>query len=157
MCLRIFRTVLGHAGQNDFGVRAQHGELDVQRRVEHGVGRLLEGEYPAVFGLADVLPLGDGLPGGEGSLVVVAYDAAQQPVVADGYPVVVVQRYAGQRRDVYLVFHCVVNLLCQQRVQCVYALDDEHGVGRQLQPLAVPLALARDEVVLRNLHALALD
>ena len=70
---------------------AEHGKLDVQGRVEHGVGRLLEGEDPPVFGLAHVLPLGDGLPSRVGTLVVVADDAPKQTVVADRDPVVVVE------------------------------------------------------------------
>ena len=94
--LGIFFTVAGHRGENDFGMGAQHGKLDVECRVEHSVCRLLEGEDPLVLSLADILPLGNSLLRGKGSLVVVANDAAQQSVVACRYPVVVVERDAGQ-------------------------------------------------------------
>ena len=152
----VFRTVLGYAGEYQFGVDAQHGELDVQGRVEHHVGRLLIGEYPLFLSLADVLPLADGLLCGESTFVVVADDAAQQPVVACRYPVVVVERDAGQRRDIDLVFQRVVYLLRQQGVQGVDALDDEHRVARQPQAFTVEFALAGDEVILWHLYRLAL-
>ena len=77
---------------------AQHSKLDVKCRVEHYIGRFLEREYPLILGLAHTLPLTDGLAGRECSLVVIAYDAAQQTIVLCGYPVVVVERYAGQCR-----------------------------------------------------------
>ena len=75
---------------------AQDGKLDVQRRVEHSVGSFLIGEYPFILCLTDILPLGNGLARRIGSLVVVADDATQQAVVADGNPVVVVERDAGK-------------------------------------------------------------
>ena len=102
--LAVLRTVLGNRCQDDLGMGPQHGELDVEGRVEHDVSRLLIGEDPLVLGGAHVLPLADGLLGGVGPLVVVADDAPQQAVVAGGYPVVVVERHAGQGRDVDLVF-----------------------------------------------------
>ena len=111
--LRVFRTVLGYGGQNDLRMRSQHGEFDVQRRVEHHVGRFLIGEYPLVFGLTHVFPLGNGLLGGIGTLVVVADDTAQQSVVADGNPVVVVDGDTGEGGYIYLVFQRVGQFLCQ--------------------------------------------
>ena len=74
----------------------QYRKLDVQGRVEHGIGRLLEGEDPLILCLTYVLPLGDGLLCGISPFVVVANDAAQQSVVADGNPVMVVERDTGQ-------------------------------------------------------------
>ena len=79
---------------------AQNGKLDIERRVEHHVGRFLEWEYPLILGLAHTLPLTDGLTGRECSLVVIAYDATQQAIILCGNPVVVVERYAGQGRNV---------------------------------------------------------
>ena len=116
---------------------AQHGKLDVEGRVEHHVGSLLIGEYPLVFGLTHILPLRDGLLGGKGAFVVVADDAAQQTVVANGNPVVVIQRDTGQRRGVDLVFHGIRNILRQQRVQSMDTFYDKYGVASQLQLLAV--------------------
>ena len=109
MSLRIFGTVLRHGGENEFGMGAQHGKLDVECRVEHHIGRLLIGEDPLFLGLAHALPLTDGLAGGIGTLVVVANDAAQQAVVLRGDPVVVIEGDAGQGRDVDLVFQFVVD------------------------------------------------
>ena len=88
--LGVFGTVLGNRGKYDLCMCAQHGKLNVQGRVEHHVGRLLEGEYPLVFGSEHVLPLGNGLLGGIGAFVIVANDATQQAVVANGNPVVVI-------------------------------------------------------------------
>ena len=68
----------------------------------------------------------------------------------------VVERDARQRRDVYLVFQVVGYLPCQQGVQRVDALYDQHRVAAYLQLLAVILAFARGEVILRHLHALTL-
>ena len=124
MGLGIFGTILRNTGENDLSVSAQHGKLDVEGRVEHCVGTLLIGEYPLVLGLADVLPLGNGLLGGKGSLVVVADDTAQLAVVANGNPVVVVERDAGQCRNIDLVFQGVGNFLRQQGVQGVNTLND---------------------------------
>ena len=70
---------------------AQNSKLDVECRVEHNIGRLLEREYPLFFGIKYVLPLGYGLLGREGTFVVVADDATQQAVVTNGNPVVVVE------------------------------------------------------------------
>ena len=72
-------------------MRPQHGKLDVECRVEHHVGTFLEGRYPLILSSQHVLPLGDGLLGGKGSLIVVADDTAQQTVVAGGDPVVVIE------------------------------------------------------------------
>ena len=67
----------------------------------------------------------------------------------------VVERDAGQRRDVNLELRGVRNRLREQRVQRVYALDDEHAVALQLQLLTVILAFSCNEVILRNLYAFA--
>ena len=56
---------------------AQYSKLDVQGRVEHGIGRLLEGEDPLILSLTHILPLGDGLLSRISPFVVVAYDTAQ--------------------------------------------------------------------------------
>ena len=133
-------------------MRPQHGKLNIQGRVEHCVGRLLEGEYPLVFSLTYVLPLGDGLLCRVGTFVVVADDAPQQAVVAHGYPVVVVYGYAGEGRDVDLVLQRVIDLLREQGVQGVDAFDDEHCVTAQFQFFPVVLALARHEVVFRYFY-----
>ena len=95
---------------------AQYGELDIEGRVEHDVGTLLIREYPLVLSLHDILPLGNGLLSGKGSLIVVAYNATQQAVVANGNPVVVVEGDTGQCRNIDLVFQCVRKLFCQQRI-----------------------------------------
>ena len=124
MGLGVFLTVLGHRGEDELCMGPQHGKFDVQGRVEHHVGRLLEGEYPLVFGLAHVFPLGDGLLGGIGAFIVVADDSPEQAVVAHGNPVVVVERDAGEGGDVDLVLQRVVDLLREQRVQGVDAFDD---------------------------------
>ena len=92
---------------------SQHGKLNVEGRVEHGVRTLLMREYPFVFCFTDVLPLTDGLTGRVGSFVIVTDDTAQQSVVANGNPVMVIQRDTGQRRDVDFVLQRVVNLLGQ--------------------------------------------
>ena len=116
----------------------------------------MEREYPLVLRLTHILPLGNGLLGGICTLVIVTDDTAQQSVVANGNPVMVVQRYAGQCRDIDLVFQCIVYLLGQQRVQCMDTLDNQHGIVRQLQLLTVPFPLTRHKVIFWNLHALAL-
>ena len=134
---------------------AQDCKLNVERGVEHHVGRLLEGQDPALFGLADILPLRYGLLCGEGTLVVVADDAAQEAVVLCWNPVVVVERDAGERRYEDLELHRRGNTLGEQWVEGMYAFDDEYAVGLQLDALAVVLALSGDEVILGNLYALA--
>ena len=134
---------------------AQDGKFDVQRRVEHSIRGLLIGEYPFILCLTDVLPLGNGLTCRIGSLVVVADDATKEAVVADGYPVVVVERDAGKGRDVDPVFQRVFDILRQLGVQRMDTFDNQHRITCQLQLFAVPFALARGEVVFRNLHTLA--
>ena len=104
MSFGIFRTILGHAGKDWLGVEAQHGKLNVERRVEHGVGSFLIGENPFLLGFAHQRPLADGLLSGVGAFVVVADYAAQQAVVASGNPVVVVERNAGESGYVHLIF-----------------------------------------------------
>ena len=135
---------------------ADYGKLDVKRRVEHNIGRFLEGEYPLVLGLAHTLPLTDSLAGSEGSLVVIADDATQQAVILRGNPVVVVELYAGKGRDIDLVLLRVGNLVGEQGVQGMDTLDDEYAVVAELELLAVPLALAGNKIVLWNLYYLAL-
>ena len=68
----------------------------------------------------------------------------------------VVQRDAGEGGNVDAELQRVLYLLCQQGVQCVDAFNNEYAVVVEFQLLAVPLAFARREVILRNLHTLAL-
>ena len=69
----------------------EHGKFDVQGLVEHRIGTLLIGEYPFIFGLTYVLPLGYGLLSGIGTLVVVADNSSEQTVVTCGNPVMVIE------------------------------------------------------------------
>ena len=96
MRLAVLGTVAGHGGEDNLGMRTQDGKLNIQGGVEHHVGGLLEGQDPFLLGIADVLPLADGLAGGESSFVVITYDAAQQAVILRGNPVVVIERHASE-------------------------------------------------------------
>ena len=55
---------------------AQYGKFDVKGRIKHHVSCFLEGEYPLIFSLTHIGPLGNRFTGSEGSFVVVADDAA---------------------------------------------------------------------------------
>ena len=116
----------------------------------------MEREYPLVLSLQNIFPLSNGLLRCKRTLVVVTDDASEQPVVARRNPVVVVERNACEGRNIHLVLGRVGNLLREQRIQGVNAFNDEHGIGPQLQLFPVVFALAGDEIVLRNFHALAL-
>lgn len=69
----------------------QHCQLVEGGAVEDHVRILLEGEYPPLFALADRLPHGYGPLGGGSPGLVVPDNAADEPQVAGGDPVVVVQ------------------------------------------------------------------
>ena len=107
---------------------SQHRKLDIQRRIEHHVGSLLERRYPLVFSRQNILPLSYRFLGRIGSLVVVTDNSSQQSIVSRRYPVVVVERYTRQRRDINLVFNGVWYIPGQQRIKRVNSLDDEHCV-----------------------------
>ena len=100
---------------------AQHGELYEKCRVEHHVGILLIGIDPLLFGIEHVRPLVDALSGGESTLVIVTHYAAEQTAVGGGYPVVVVEGDAGERRDENPEFGCLIYLIRQARVEGVDA------------------------------------
>ena len=152
----VLRTVLGHGGEDDLGMGAEDGKLDVEGGVEHDVGGLLIWEDPLVLSLAYVLPLADGLAGGVGSFVIVAHDAAQQSVVAYGYPIVVVEGDAGEGGDVDFVLQMVGDELCELGVKGMDALDDEYAVWGELYFLAVPLSLAGDEIIFWKFYSFSL-
>ena len=152
----VLRTVLGHGGEDDLGMGAEDGKLDVEGGVEHDVGGLLIWEDPLILSLAYVLPLADGLAGGVGSFVIVAHDAAQQSVVAYGYPIVVVEGDAGEGGDVDFVLQMVRDELCELGVKSMDALDDEYAVGGELYFLAVPLALTCDEIIFWKFYSFSL-
>ena len=112
-------------------MRTQYGKLNIKRRIEHHVGRLLEGEYPLVLGLTDALPLTDGLASRKGALVIVADNTAQQSVILRGNPVMIVERDARQRRYIYLLLQTVIDTLRQQRGQRMDTFDDEYAIARE--------------------------
>ena len=72
--------------------------------------------------------MADGLTGAECSFVVVADDSAQEPIVARGHPVVVVERDAGECRHINPELRRVWDMLREDGVQGVDAFDDEHRV-----------------------------
>ena len=76
MSLSVFRTVPWHRGEDWFGMIAQYCKLDIEGGVEHHVGILLIGLDPFLLAFTYGRPLANGFAGSEGSLVVVAYDAA---------------------------------------------------------------------------------
>ena len=151
----VFGAVLRDGPEDQFGVGVEYGEFHQVGGVEHHIGVLLIGIDPLLFGAADVRPLVDGLAGGEGAVVVVADDAAQQPVVAGRHPVVVVERDAGEGRDEDLERILRRDLRDQLRVEGVDAFDQQHLAFRQLQVLAVVLAAARHEIEFRHVHHFA--
>ena len=155
MCLGIFGAVLWDGGEDRLGMIAQDGKLDVEGRVEHHVGILLIWIYPFLFALAYGRPLADCLAGSESSLVVVAYDAAEQTVVACRNPVVVVERDSCECRGLDLVLVLIGNLRGEHRVESMDALDEQYLALAKLQPLAVVFALACSEVIFGNLDLLA--
>ena len=61
--LCIFRAVLRNRPENALGVVSHHGELDEIGRIEEHVGIFLIRINPFHLGLADIRPVGDGLPG----------------------------------------------------------------------------------------------
>ena len=76
MCLGIFGAVLWDRGEDWFGMIAQYCKLDLEGGVEHHVGILLIWIDPFLLAFTYGRPLANGFAGSEGSLVVVAYDAA---------------------------------------------------------------------------------
>ena len=100
VCLGIFRTVARHSRKNQFGVRTEHGKLDIECRVEHHVCCFLEWRNPLIFCFTDIAPLADGLLCRIGTFIIIADDASQQSVVLCGNPVVRIEGNAGERRDV---------------------------------------------------------
>ena len=81
--------------------------------------------------------------------------AAQQPVVGGGDARHVVEGDRGEAGNVDLEFPGFGNAGRQGRVQSVDAFDDQYRPLVELQGVVVPLAGAGDEVVTRNIDALA--
>ena len=99
--LGVGRRVRRDAAQQRLGVVLQDRQLKDVRRVEDGVGVLLEREDVAVLAAADALPAHDGALGIDPARAVVADHAAEHAVVGSGDVVVFVDRERSQRRSVY--------------------------------------------------------
>lgn len=145
-------------GKQGVDVLFQHGQLIERRAVEDHVRVLLEGEDPPL------LPLLDGFPHGKGVLdrgapgLVVPDDAAQQPQIAGGDAVVIVQVQGQQGADIEPENPCHVHILRQHDgIQSVQPLGDDDGILFQPQLLALPLPPARLKIEGGQLHGPASD
>ena len=80
----MLRTVLRNLLQQRFCLTLDDRQLKEHRCIKHRIGILLEGEDPLVFSRTDRRPAADGLLGTDGTVLIVADDAAQQTVVGSG-------------------------------------------------------------------------
>ena len=155
MCLGIFGAILRHTCQDRLGMESQNGKFYIQRRIKHHIGIFLIWIYPLLLCFAHCRPLAYGFLCRECALVVVAYDAAKQSIVAGGYPVMSIERNACERGDIHLIFAFIGHLGGKHGIESMYALYQQHFALAELQALAVIFALAGGEIKFGYLHRLA--
>ena len=155
--LGMFLTVLGHLLQQRFGLGPDDGKLEEHGRVEHRIGILLIGEYPLVLARPHAGPAADGVAGVDSAILIVADDAAQQPVVGGGNVVVGVEKDGRQGRGIDAELLLFGNQGRQFGIERVYAFHHEHIVFVHPQSLSAALAHARLEVVFGQLHLLSAE
>ena len=146
-----------HLLEGGLGLRTYDGELVDHGRVEHRVGILLEWEYPLAFASTHTGPAADGVGSRTATILHVADDAAQQAVVGRGDIVVGVEQDGRQRRGIDAIFLVVGYLSRQQRIQRVNALQHEHLMLIELQPLSALFAPTRMEIIVGQLHLLTAE
>ena len=135
----------------------QHGKLNEVGAVEHDIGRFLIGINPFLLCIQHILPVGNGLACGEGTGVVVPYDAPQQAVVTGGNAVVVVQEGSGERIDENLELGAVRNLAGKAGIEGVDAFDEEDTAFSQFEFFPVVFPQAGYKIKLRNAHFLSIQ
>ena len=153
--LVVFGNRVGNLAQNLFGVGPQHGDFVEERRVEHHVGVLLIGEDVPLLAAAHGGPARERGQRVGAPLRVVAGQTAQKAVVGGGDAREVVHRHGREARDVDAELLLFGNRGRQPRIQSVDAFDDQNRTLVERERGVVPRAAARDEVVARNIDALA--
>ena len=125
----------------------QHRQLIEQRAVEDHIGMLLIWEDPPLLPLAHRVPhcqcMGHrGSPG-----LIIPDDAPEEPEIAGGNPVVIVQIQGQQRADIHAENQIRIHILWQQRrVQAMQPLHQHHRVFVHLQALAPGSSPSSQEV-----------
>ena len=155
--LVVLRNRVGDLAEDLLGEGPQHRNLVEQRRVEHDVGVLLVGEDVFLLAPAHRGPARKRRERVGAALAVVARQAPQQAVVGGGDAREVVHRHRREARDVDAELLRVGDRGREARVQPVDALDDEDRAFVERQRRVVPRAAPRDEVVARDVDALAPD
>ena len=146
----VLRLNRGEQGENVF---FQHRQLIQRGAVENHVGILLIGENPPLFPPLDAVPHGERMLHRRPPGFVVPDDAPQEPQIAGGNAVVIVQIQWQQRADVKAENQLFVHTFREHSgVQAVKPLHDDDGIRFQTQPFAPPLPLPGEEVEGRKLH-----
>lgn len=152
-----FLTILRHLLEQRFCLHLENRQLIEHRRIQHGIGILLEWENPLVLSGSYRWPAADGFLGRYTSIFIVADDAAQQTVVRCRDVIVIIQQNGGQRRSIHTEDLLFGNMRRKLRIQGVDSLYHQNIVRLQLQLLSTLHTLARREIVFRQFHLLATE
>ena len=120
-------------------------------RVEDGICIFLIWEDVAVFPAAHALPPHYGVFRNDAAHPVVAYHAAEHPVVRCGNVVVLVYGQGGECRGIYTEYLGAVHSRYHGRVEGVDAFHDEDVLFMELHHVAVEISLSFLEVETGNL------
>ena len=133
----------------------QHCQFIERGAVEDHIGIFLEGEDPALLTLADAVPHGKGFLYRGIAGLIIPDGTPQQPQIAAGDPVVVIQVQSKQGTHIEPEHLALVQPFRQQhRVQAVEAFHNDHGVFIQPQLMTPPFPHAGFEVEAGQLHFL---
>ena len=153
--LKKLGSVPFHAVQKRLRVLLEHGKLVDQSGIEHGVGALLEGENIFLLPSSDGIPHPQGMCGAGSPGSGIPHQAADQPAVRGGDPVVVVHVQAGQGADIDLILAFQRKRMGEPVVQPVDSLDDQDIVLSQLQKIPLILPQSGLEIKPGHFHPLS--
>ena len=155
--LGIFGNVVWNIAQQSLGLILDHSQLEEERRIEHRIGIFLIREDPFFLAAAHTRPTAYGLFGRHGAIFGITDYATEQAVVGRRYPVMVVNRNCGQRRDINAVFHLFGNAGSKFGIEPVDALDKQYRSFVEFHAVATVLPHAEFEVIIRQLDLFAAD
>ena len=147
MRLGIFLAELRHFRKNRFGMPFEHSELEDQCGVEHHIRFLLERVHPFLFTANDGRTTGDGLLGGETTVLVITYDAAQQTDIGGRNPVMVIDIDGGQCRHEDLKCQVLIHIRKDARIEGMQTFNHQHGVLLKFQFASFEDTLTDGEVI----------
>ena len=136
-------------------MRLDHRKLIDERRIDGRVSIALIREDVSLFALSHIRPAADRFPCAVAPGPVIAYDPSEQPHIAGGHTVMLVDVERRKRGYIDLEFLIRGDRFGEELIHAVNAFDDEDILRSEMDQIAHIFTGAAGKIIMRHVYGLS--